>query len=155
MAAGKKEIRVIVAPLSHGHVLLPGSVVAEIVSHTEPEPLKNTPAWMLGELQWKGWQVPVISYAGMMNKRTRDPVTDQTRILIFKTLSEQAPVPFIGMLIQGMPRMANLDQDTLKEPKRQNCPNGVFRKVLLDDDEAVIPDLDGISQLIETAAYAI
>ena len=155
MSIKEKELRVIVAPLISGRVLLPGSVVAEVISHHPPEPLKNTPDWMLGELEWNGWQVPVISYAGMMNHASNDPVSKQTRILIFKTLSERAPVPYVGMLIQGLPKLTNLRSTTLTDLPPRVTPDGVYQSVLLDDEEAVIPDLDGISQLIETAAYAI
>ena len=126
-----------------------------MISHHPPEPLQNTPGWMLGELEWNGWQVPVISYAGMMNQDTSDPVSAQTRILIFKTLSEQAPVPCVGMLIQGLPRLAKLVADSLIEVPAKDSPAGVFSTVLLEDEEAVVPDLDAITQLIESAAYAV
>jgi chemosensory pili system protein ChpC len=148
------EIRVIVAPLASGRVLLPGSVVAEVVPQQQPEPLPDTPDWMLGEMSWNGWQVPVISYAGIIDEAVDDPLSDKTRILIFKTLSETAPVPFVGMLIQGLPKLARLTKDSLEEPANQDCPKGVFQKVLLDGREAVIPDLDAITLMIETAAYA-
>ena len=155
MGTEEKVLRVVVAPLISGRVVLPGSVVAEVISHHPPESLKNTPAWMLGELEWNGWQVPVISYAGLMDHGCSDPVSAQTRILIFKTLSERAPVPYVGMLIQGLPRLAKLVAESLTEVRSQNCPAGVFRTVLLDEEEAVVPDLDAITQLIESAAYAI
>jgi chemosensory pili system protein ChpC len=154
MAAQEKEIRIIVAPLFNGRVLLPGSVVAEVISYKIPEPLKNTPGWLLGELEWNSWQVPVISYSGLMDEDAEDPVSDQTRILIFKTLSEQAPVPFVGMLIQGLPTLARVREDSLSETEQQDCPNGVFRHVLLENEEALVPDLDGITLMIEATAYA-
>ena len=55
-----KEIRTIMAALIEGHVLLPSSAVAEVADFTELEPFKQGPAWLLGELAWHGWQVPVI-----------------------------------------------------------------------------------------------
>jgi chemosensory pili system protein ChpC len=154
MAGQEKEIRIIVAPLRNGRVLLPGSVVAEVISYKMPEPLKNTPGWMLGELEWNSWQVPVISFTSLMDEDIDDPVSDQTRILIFKTLSEQAPVPFVGILIQGLPTLASVREDSLDESIQQDCPNGVFRRVLLENGEALVPDLDSIALMIEATAYA-
>ena len=57
-----KEIRSILAPLTDGYILLPNSAVGEILNFTSPEPFKQGPAWLLGEIAWRGWQVPVINY---------------------------------------------------------------------------------------------
>ena len=61
-----EEIRTILAPLTNGYVMLPNSVVSEILEFTSPEPFKQGPAWLLGEVAWHHWQVPVINYEGML-----------------------------------------------------------------------------------------
>ena len=54
------EIRALVAPIPGSGVLVPGSVVAEVIGYTEPDPFSNAPEWLLGEMEWNGWQVPVV-----------------------------------------------------------------------------------------------
>ena len=87
-----KEIRSILAAMADGHVLLPNSAVAEVLEFTPPKPLKKSPAWLLGELAWHGWQVPVISFQRLIDDKAGDAVTRQARILIIKTLGESTQV---------------------------------------------------------------
>ena len=154
MSDESTELRVVVAPLARGNVLIPGGAVSEVVSHQPLAPLKKSPVWVLGELEWNGWQVPVISYTRLMNRQARDTVTTRSRILIVRTLSETAPVPYIGLLVQGLPRLARITEDALGDIEAQEKIEGVFRMVSFDGDTAVVPDLDEVTSLIEATAYA-
>ncbi len=154
MADELTELRVVVAPLARGSVLLPGAAVSEVISHQPLAPLKKSPVWVLGELEWNGWQVPVISYTRLMNRQARDTVTPKSRILVVRTLSDTAPVPYIGLLVQGLPKLAKITETTLVEVDPQEKTEGVYRVVTLEGEEAVVPDLDEVTSLIETTAYA-
>jgi len=154
MSDDSTEIRTILAPLVYGNVLVPQSVVAEVISHQPLSPLKKTPVWILGELEWNGWHIPVISYTRLMSRRIRDPVTKKSRILVLKTLLENAPMHYIGVLVQGLPKLAKIGQDSLSESSHQKEVKGVFREVELDGQRAVIPDLDQITRMTEEAAYS-
>ena len=83
-----KEIRTILAPLTEGYVMLPNSAVGEILTFTSPEPFKQGPPWLLGEIAWRGWQVPVINYERMLKDNGVTTITAKTRVLIVKTLGE-------------------------------------------------------------------
>ena len=147
------EIRTIMAALTDGHVLLPNSAVAEVLEYTAPEPFKKGPAWLLGELAWHGWQVPVISYQKLINKRAAKAVTRKARILIIKTLGESTQVNYIGLVIQGLPRLKTVTADTLVEQKTDKLPKALFSKVQIDDMTALIPELGYLTQIVEQAAY--
>ncbi len=148
-----KEIRTILAPLTEGHVLLPNSAVAEIMSYSAPEPFKQGPAWLLGEMVWHGWQVPVISFEQMINDGERKHITAKARILIIKTLGESTQLNYIGLLIQGLPRLKKVSAATLTEQAAGDLPDAVFSKVIIDDIEAFIPELGGLTRCVEKAAY--
>lgn len=154
MADEITELRVVVAPLTRGNLLLPGGAVSEVIPQQPLAPLKKSPVWVLGELEWNGWQVPVISYTRLMNRQTRDAVTAKSRILIVRTLSETAPVPYIGLLVQGLPKLAKITETSLVEVEPQESFEGVYRVVRFDDEQAVVPDLDEVTSLIEATAYA-
>ena len=70
-----KEIRSILAPLTDGYILLPNSAVGEILNFTSPEPFKQGPAWLLGEIAWRGWQVPVINYERLLKDGSGTKIT--------------------------------------------------------------------------------
>jgi chemosensory pili system protein ChpC len=148
-----KEIRCIVAPLTFGHVLVPNIVVAELMDFTMPEPLRRAPDWILGELVWNGWQVPVISFEHLVSDSSANTVTAKARILIIKTLGESLQVNYIGLIIQGLPKLKKITADNLLEKLSNELPDGVFSEVSIDDLKAMIPELGSLTRLVEDAAY--
>ena len=149
-----EEIRTILAPLTNIYVMLPNSAVGEILEYTSPEPFKQGPAWLLGEIAWHGWQVPVINYERML-KGTTTKVTAKSRILIIKTLGESTQVNYIGLVIQGLPRLKKVSADTLIEKQIDDLPDTVFSKVTIDDLQAFIPELGDLTRTVELAAYDV
>jgi len=147
-----EEIRTILAPLTNGYVMLPNSAVGEILEFTSPEPFKQGPAWLLGEIAWHGWQVPVINYE-LMLKDTSTKVTSKSRILIIKTLGESTQVNYIGLLIQGLPKLKKARAETLIESQVDRLPDTVFSEVAIDGLKAIIPDLGDLTSVVEMAAY--
>ena len=148
-----KEIRTIMAPLTDGHVLLPSSAVAEILGFTRPEPLKQAPAWLLGELAWRGWQVPVICYEQLIGYDDSKTITSKTRILIIKTLGESTQLNYIGLVIQGLPKLKKVSLDSLVEKQTDKLPEAMFSTVSIDEMQAVIPELGSLTRIVEQAAY--
>ena len=148
-----EEIRTILAPLTNGYVMLPNSVVSEILEFTSPEPFKQGPAWLLGEVAWHHWQVPVINYEGML-KGSSTKITSKSRILIVKTLGESTQVNYIGLVIQDLPRLKKVRAETLIENEVENLPDTVFSEVAIDGLEAIIPDLGDLTRIVELAAYS-
>lgn len=149
----ESELRTILAPLNEGFVMLPNSVVGEILNFNSPEPFKQGPAWLLGEIAWHGWQVPVINYERMIKDNGITTITSKSRILIVKTLGESTQVNYIGLLIQGLPRLKKVNAATLQEIETEELPETVFSKVSIDDLQAVIPELGDLTRVVELAAY--
>ena len=148
-----EEIRCIVAPLTFGRVLVPNIVVAELMDFTMPEPLRRAPNWILGELVWNGWQVPVISFEHLISDSSANTVTAKARILIIKTLGESIQVNYIGLIIQGLPKLKKITTDNLLENLSDELPDSVFSEVSVDDLGAMIPELGSLTRLVEDAAY--
>jgi chemosensory pili system protein ChpC len=148
-----KELRTIMAPLREGHVLLPNSAVAEILAYSRPEPFKKSPAWLLGELAWRGWQVPVISYEQLIEESDGNVVTPKARILIIKTLGESTQVNYIGLVIQGLPKLKKVSAESLLEEQTDELPKPLFSKVSVDELQAFIPELGELTRIVERAAY--
>lgn len=149
----ESELRTILAPLNEGYVMLPNSVVGEILNYNSPEPFKQGPAWLLGEIAWHGWQVPVVNYERMIKDNGITTITSKSRILIVKTLGESTQVNYIGLLIQGLPRLKKVSVNTLQETQSEELPDTVFSKVAIDDLQAVIPELGDLTRVVELAAY--
>ena len=83
----------------------------------------------------------------------RRAISPQTRILIIKTLGESTQVNYIGLLIHGLPRLKKVTAKTLIEKPSEKLPKTLFSKVMIDDLEALIPELSAITQIVEETAY--
>lgn len=147
------EIRSILAPLTNGYVLLPNSTVGEILEFSPPEPFKQGPQWLLGEIAWCGWQVPIVNYERLINDNINAKITSKCRIVIVKTLGESTQVNYIGILIQGLPKLKKITTTNLIEEKTDELPNAVFSEVSIDDLQTYIPDLCDLTRIVELAAY--
>jgi len=149
-----QDIRTILAPLTEGHVLIPGATVVEVQNFTWPTPLKKAPAWVLGELVWNGWQVPVIRYDQLIGVNNSKTITSKARIIIIKTLGESTLVNYIGLVIQGLPTLKKVTADSLIEKKTTELHAAVFSEISIDNLHAVIPELGALTRIVEEAAYA-
>ena len=147
------EIRTIMAPLINGHILLPNSAVAEVVSFITLEPLDEAPEWLLGELTWNGWQVPVVCYEQLVNDSADHTVTPRARILIVKTLGESPQVNYIGLIIQGLPKLKTVSMDTLVEEVTGDLHETQFGRVKVGELHGVIPEIGQLTRVVEHAAY--
>lgn len=147
------EIRTIMAPLTNSYVVLPNSAVAEVLAYTVPEPFKASPIWLLGEIAWHGWQVPVISYEQLIDENAGHIPTSRARILIIKTLGESTQVNYIGLVIQGLPKLKKVTAESLIEKQTEGLADTLFSEVLIESQAALIPDLASLTHTVEQAAY--
>ena len=148
-----EEIRTILAPLTDSYVMLPNSAVGEILEYISPEPFKQGPAWLLGEIAWHGWQVPVISYEQLIDESIGHIPTSRARILIIKTLGESTQVNYIGLVIQGLPKLKKVSPDTLIEKQTEGLADTLFSEVVIDNQQALIPELGQLTHTVEEVAY--
>ncbi len=134
-------------------MVLPTSAIAEITDYEPPAPLENTPPWLLGQVEWEDWQVPVISYGALIDGDTPESATAQSRIMVVKSLSSGSRVPFIGVMVREIPKLANIAEHELQVTGDKGKSLGVHCRIKLGSQDAVIPDLDRLSQLVGHAAY--
>lgn len=134
-------------------MVLPTSAIAEITDYAPPAPLENTPSWLLGQLEWQDWQVPVISYGALIDGDPPESATAHSRIMVVKSLSSTARVPFIGVMVREIPRLASISESEMEVAGDDGKSLGVHCKVRFSGQDAVIPDLDRLSQLVGHAAY--
>ncbi len=151
MSAKASEVRGVMVPITDGNIVLPNSCVQEVITYSEPERFDNPSEWLLGSILWQGWQVPVIAYANLIGLSGPE-ATDGSRIMIIKSLLDSRRLPYIGILVRALPKLVAITADILIEQTgRQSL--GVYAHVSVDDQNAVIPDLDRLSQLVVHAAY--
>jgi chemosensory pili system protein ChpC len=148
MQANSKDIRGVLIAVTNGRVLLPNATVSEVITFANPEPYLNQPRWVFGRIRWRGWQIPLISFALLTGNANQEGQIG-ARVAVLKALSGHARLPYFAMLTQGFPRLTTITPEVLiPDSHAGNLPAGVLLPVMVKDDHAVIPDLKVIEQLI-------
>lgn len=146
-----RDIRGVMIAVTGGRVLLPNASIAEVITFADPEPVPNAPAWLLGRVRWRGWRLPLISFARLAGYAAEEGELG-AKVAVLKALGGSAKMPYFALLTQGFPRLTTVSRDALMEsaPDVERRP-GVLVDVLLRDDAAAIPDLAAIEEAIAQA----
>ncbi|MFC5740229.1 chemotaxis protein CheW [Dyella tabacisoli] len=141
-----REIRCVLVPVGNLRLLLPNATVAEVITLPTPEPVEGAPEWLLGRIAWRGWRVPLLSFTKLAGA-TEDDTGLSMRVAVLKALGGNPKLPFIAVITQGFPRLTTLNAELII-PTHDGTPMpaGVRAEVLVRDDVAVIPDLEGIEE---------
>ena len=139
-----REIRCVLVPVGNLRLLLPNATVAEVITQTPPEPVPDAPDWLLGRIAWRGWRVPLVSFAHLAAAGEGDAELS-VRVAVLKALGGNPKLPFIAVLTQGFPRLTTLNAELIIPTHDGSpLPAGVRAQVLVRDDVAMIPDLEWI-----------
>jgi chemosensory pili system protein ChpC len=141
-----REIRCVLVPVGQLRLLLPNATVAEVITLPTPEPVEGTPEWLLGRIAWRGWRVPLLSFTKLAGAAGGDAEL-AVRVAVLKALGGNPKLPFVAVVTQGFPRLTTLNAELII-PTHDGTPlpPGIKAQVLVRDDIAVIPDLEGIEQ---------
>jgi chemosensory pili system protein ChpC len=136
-------------PLNDSNALLPNAAVAEVVAYNEPEPVNDAPNWLLGNLQWRDRKVPLVSLEAATGKDNAEKTGP--RIAVLNTLNSNHKVPYIAILLQGIPSLTLVHPNNLKwDETNQSQGNGTIAGyIALQNGSAMIPDIDNLEQRIE------
>ena len=146
-------VHCMLAPMNAEAMLLPTNVIAEVIEYSPPEALPDMPDWFLGQIEWENRQIPVFSYSALITGENPGAITPRARIMIIKSLSDSARVPYLGVLISDIPRLIHVEPDQLEHINDDRKSMGVFSHVSVQDQLAVIPDLERLTHLVTHTAY--
>lgn len=144
-----REIRCVLVPVGQQRLLLPNATIAEVISLPTPEPVAGAPAWLLGRIAWRGWSVPLVSFTALAGVGEAD-AGQVPRVAVLKALGNQPQMPFIAVVTHGFPRLTTLNAELIiPTHDGMPLPQGTQARVLVRDDLAAIPDLEGIEKLLD------
>lgn len=153
VATSERDIRGVLIAISNGRLLLPNASVAEIITLSDPESVLNAPSWLLGRVRWRGWRIPVVSFAqlaGIAEEKGRLGA----KVVVIKALGGNPKLPFFAVLAQGFPRLVSVSRERLIETgDGKSHALGVKMPVLVNDDNALVPDLTMIEMLLDEVLY--
>ncbi|MDX1456904.1 MAG: chemotaxis protein CheW [Marinobacter sp.] len=143
----------VMIPMNERHLLLPNVTVAEIVDHVSVEPRESSPAWLVGDLNWRGLQLPVISYDAANGASAAAPAGHRGRIAVLNTIGQHhSELPFLAIMTQGIPSQTRLAEEQIRQFDGDTGPADLML-VDVDGETACIPDLEFLESLALQAAH--
>lgn len=144
-------IRSQIIPLNGMTLVLPNTCIAEVINYSEPMPVEDAPDWFLGNLLWRGITIPIVSF----EKANTVPMAETsrtTRIAVLNGVSGNEKLSFYGVVVQGIPRLAALEQTDIQENVNADVALPLaLTQTEIGDQEAVIPDQVKIEQMLQKA----
>ena len=147
------DIRGVLIQIEGGRLLLPNATVSEVLSYAEPEPVDEAPGWILGRIRWRGWQLPLVAWARLTGTAPNEVGGLGSKVALLKALHGNPRLPYFALLTQGFPRLVTVSRSALvaESVNGEAQPDVVLASVLLNEDRALVPNLDAIAGQIETA----
>ena len=151
MSGPQRDIRGVMISVNQGRLLLPNASVAEVITFSEPEPVENAPEWVLGQIRWRGWRLPLLSFSRFANWSDEEGSTG-AKVVVLKALGGNQKLPYFAILSQGFPRLVTVSTSALQETHSvKELPLGIHSLVTLNGDPAAVPDLLSLELLIDKA----
>ncbi len=149
MSNPSNEIRGVLIQIAGGQLLLPNVSTVEVMSYAEPETLDNVPDWLLGQIRWRGWLVPMIAYARLTGASAEASGVG-SKVVVLKALGGDPKLPYFAIIAQGFPRLVTISRETMMvdSEHHETLPDVVRTRVLFNNDVALVPDLDATERMI-------
>jgi chemosensory pili system protein ChpC len=152
MSAPDRDIRGVLITVPQGRLLLPNASVAEVITFSDPEAIDGAPDWMLGNIRWRGWRLPLLSFSRLAGW-SQETGQIGAKVVVLKALGGNPKLPYFAVLSQGFPRLVTVSRAALAEQGDGDDIDAIHSRVMLNDDAAIVPDLAAIEAQI-TAALA-
>jgi chemosensory pili system protein ChpC len=152
MSITSQDIRGVLIQVAGSRLLLPNATIAEVLSYADPEPVAGAPDWLLGRIRWRGWQLPLVAFARLSGIAEEQGGLG-SKVVVLKALGGEPKAPYFAMLTQGFPRLVTVSRDTVitDASSDEALPEGVQARVLLNEDAALLPDLEHVEAMIGQA----
>ena len=149
-----KRIMDILISVIAGKLLLPNASVAEVITYSNPEPVADAPAWLLGRVRWRGWALPIVSFSRLAGWSQEAPALG-AKVAVLKAIGGHPKMPYFAVLTQGFPRLVTISESNLIEmtDDDEELPVGVHAEALFNDDPVAVPDLAAVEAQLVGALY--
>ncbi|HQQ62869.1 MAG TPA: chemotaxis protein CheW [Pseudomonadales bacterium] len=135
------DIPSMLLPVGDKQLLLPGVAVAEIVNYSYPERPDDAPAWFYGNITWRKLSVPVVSFE-ILNGQEMPRNTSGRRIAVLNNTGVHDALPFIAIVIQGIPRLVRITtKDITEETGLSLAPAERMAARLANSELVFVPDV--------------
>ncbi|WP_290651107.1 chemotaxis protein CheW [Aquisalimonas sp.] len=149
------SMRSLLLPLEDSNLLLPETIVAEVVDYTTPKGSRDAeqPHWLLGLVPWRGQHLPCVALEALNGLPVAD-AGSRARTVVLKAVGGRAGMPYVAVRTRSIPRLVNVHRRALEPVEEAEGQGPVVRQAVLAEGEpALIPDLDYIEAQTHRALF--
>lgn len=147
MSENTETLSCVMIPMNGRQLLLPNVSIAEVVDLSSTQAPTDGPEWLAGKLEWRGLDLPVISYDGANGGEVTTSGGTRGRIVVLNTISDHhKTIPFMALVTQGIPSQTRLNEDQIKRIEG-DLGSADLMQVDVDGETAFIPDLGFLESL--------
>lgn len=147
MSDNSQTLFCVMIPVCERQLLLPHVSIAEVVDYTSKDVEAGAPDWLVGRLDWRGLNLPVISYDAANGSAATVPDENRGRVIVLNTVGEHSKkLRFIALVTQGIPSQVRITEDQVTQLECKNGPADLMQ-VDVDGETAWIPNLDYLESL--------
>lgn len=149
--ADESQIKCVILTLRKENVLVPNALVAEIVSVKDIEERKNSPEWFLGSMNWRGAEVPLLSFEAADGLEMSKVNLNTQAVVLYAVgngdeLREQ---PYMALVMSGVPHVSHFSRGQIKVDSEASDEHPmVAEKVRINGASVSILDVDAMVEMV-------
>jgi len=150
MSENIQEIYSLMIPTIDSNILLPNTNVAEVVPFSNVELFgksNDMPAWFLGHILWRGINIPLLSL-DVIKGESNPRANKRSRVAIVHTLNTNRDLPYLALVVQGIPRLSHVTSDNIKYVQDDTLSVAEKMRVEIESVVTTIPDLDQLETMV-------
>lgn len=150
------SLKTYLVPLQRDKMILPASVIAEIIPYEPLQRIEDTAEWFLGILGWRGLRIPVISFESLTSRRSSFSLVSvaSASLMIIRTLRTRDDIPFYAMVSQAIPELLEISEGTLEEDSKEDLGETELARVKIGETQISIPDMEYIEASLNEVTFS-
>ena len=142
-----KQVRGLMIPLQGVRLVLPDSIIVQILTGSEITSISNAPTWLLGTTVWQKRTIPVSSFEVASNHQYS--LIEKPRLLVLKSINNIDKMPFYAITLSGIPHPVQLTDENMTAVENASSSSPVIlNEVLVDGEPTSIPNLDALEEML-------
>ncbi|MEN8169969.1 MAG: chemotaxis protein CheW [Pseudomonadota bacterium] len=142
------SVRCLILGLHGMNLLLPNTMVAEVIDTIKVTAAANTPEWLSGFVSWRGRNVALVSFEKLLGLETVQR-HDDSRMVILNTVNDKSGVSFIALEVQGLPHLSLLKHGMLEYDDNNNDAEPVvLARMVVDGESVIVPNVEVIERML-------
>ena len=155
MAKDTQQIKCVILTLRKENVLVPNALLAEIVSVKNINEAENSPAWFLGNMSWRGSDVPLMSFEAAGGEDV-GKVNLNTQAVVLYAVGKGEEVsdsPYLALVMSGVPHVSHFSREQIKTDKETILDHPMIaQKVRINGASVSILDVDAMVAMLADVA---